>query len=76
MSENLKYEYCKNPKNSDTRKNAVITLKFAQGGFTIEKGVQKVQTEWLTVQTLIRLLLKEQSDLGLLCLPRPDCPKT
>ena len=29
-----------------------------------------------TVKTLIRLLLKEQSDLGLHCLPRPVCPKT
>ena len=31
----LKYLYCKIPKNMDTRKNAVITLKFEQGGFTI-----------------------------------------
>ena len=28
--------YCKNPKNSYTEKFAVITLKFEQGGFTIE----------------------------------------
>ena len=28
------------------------------------------------MKTLIRLLLKEQSDLGLHCLPRPICPKT
>ena len=27
------------------------------------------------MKTLIRLLLKEQSDLGLHCLPRPICPK-
>ena len=32
--------------------------------------------ELQTVQTLIRLLLEEQSDLGLHCLPRPVCPKT
>ena len=28
------------------------------------------------MKTLIRLLLEEQSDLGLHCLPRPVCPKT
>ena len=28
------------------------------------------------MKTLIKLLLKEQSDLGLYCLPRPVCPKT
>ena len=28
------------------------------------------------MKTLIRLLLEEQSDLGLHCLPRPICPKT
>ena len=28
------------------------------------------------MKTLIRLLLQEQSDLGLHCLPRPICPKT
>ena len=28
--------YCKNPKISDTRKFAVITLKFEQDGFTEE----------------------------------------
>ena len=35
----------------------------------------KMQLELQTVQTLIRLLLSEQSDLGLHCLPRPICPK-
>ena len=30
-------------------KFAVITLKFEQGGFTIEQCVQKMQTEWQTV---------------------------
>ena len=29
------YDYCKNQKNSDTRKFAVITWKFEQGCFTI-----------------------------------------
>ena len=33
-------------------------------------------TEWQTVQTQIRLLLEERSDLGLHCLPRSICPKT
>ena len=28
--------YSKNPKNSDTRKITVITLKFEQDGFTVE----------------------------------------
>ena len=35
-----------------------------------------MQRELQAVQTLIRLLLEEQSDLGLHCLPRPVCPKT
>ena len=35
-----------------------------------------MQTELQTVKTLIRLLLYEQTDLGLHCLPRPICPKT
>ena len=32
--------------------------------------------EWQIEQTLIRLNLKEQSDLGLHCLPKPVWPKT
>ena len=28
------------------------------------------------MKSLIRLLLEEQSDLGLHCLPKPVCPKT
>ena len=31
------------------QKVAVITLKFEQGGFMIDKYVQKVQKEWQTV---------------------------
>ena len=31
---------------------------------------------WQTLQTLIRLLLEEQSDLGLHCLLRPISPTT
>ena len=30
-------------------KFAVITLKFEQGGFTVEKCIQKIQAEWQTV---------------------------
>ena len=40
-------------------KFAVSTLKFEQGGFTIELYVQKMQTDWRTVYTLIRLLRKQ-----------------
>ena len=36
-------------KNSDTQKFAVITLKFYEQCFTIEKCVLKMQTEWQTV---------------------------
>ena len=35
-----------------------------------------IQMEYQTVKTLIRLLLEEQSDLGLHCLHRPICPKS
>ena len=55
---------------------AVINLKFKQRGFSMEKFIQNVLIERQTVQTLIRLLLVEQSDLGLHCLPRPVCTKT
>ena len=51
---------------------AVITLKFEQGGFTI----QKMQAEWQTVWTLIRPLLQERSDLDLHCLLRHIYQKT
>ena len=36
------WKYHKNPKNSDTENIVVIILKFEQGGFTIEKCVQKM----------------------------------
>ena len=55
---------------------AVINLKFKQRGFSIDKFIQNVQIKWQTLQTLIRLLHKEQSDLGLHCLPRPVCTET
>ena len=41
--------YSKTPKNSNTQKFAVITLKVEQGGFTLEKCVQKMQRELQTV---------------------------
>ena len=51
---------------------AVSYLKFKQRGQTLGYFVKMVQREYQTVTTLIRLLLlKEQSDLGLHCLPRP-----
>ena len=34
-------------------------------------GTNKCLSEWQTGKTLIRLLLKKQSDLGLHCLSRP-----
>ena len=57
--------YRKTPKNSDTQIFAVITLKFGHGCFTIESCVQKMQTEWQSLDA------DQQSDLGLHCLPRP-----
>ena len=39
-------DYRKNPKISDTRKFAVITLKLEQNGFSLEYGIQKMQREW------------------------------
>ena len=37
---------------------------------------QKDANGTANIETLIRLLLEEQSDLGLHCLPRPICLKT
>ena len=34
--------YCKNPKNSDTQKIAVIILKLEQNGFTTDELAQKM----------------------------------
>ena len=45
----FKTENRKTPKSLDTRKIIVIILKFEQCGSTIEKWVQKMQTEWQTV---------------------------
>ena len=48
---------------------AVIYLKFKKRGQTSGYFVKKMQMEYQTVKTLIRLLLEEQSDLVLHCLP-------
>ena len=53
---------------------AVIFLKFKQRGQTLQYFIKTMQMEWQTVKTLIRLLLEEQSDLGLHFLPIPICP--
>ena len=52
----------------------IIVLQLEQLDFTVQYFVQKMQTEYQTEKTLIRLLLEEQSDLGLHCLLRPICP--
>ena len=54
---------------------AVIYLKFKQRCQTLAYFAKKMQMEKQTVKTLIRLLLKEQSDLGLHFLPRPISQK-
>ena len=51
------------------KKFAVITLKFEQGGFTVEYYIQRMQMALQTVKTLIRM--RSKSYLGLHCLPRP-----
>ena len=61
---------------SDIKHVAITILKLEQNYFTMQKGVQKMKMEWQTVKTLIRLLLDEQSDLGLHCLHMSDRPKT
>ena len=67
LSKIFQYMYHKTPKNSNTRKIAVLILNFTQCGSTIVSCAQKMQTELKTVMTLIRLLL---------CLPRPVHPNT
>ena len=55
---------------------AVIYLKFKQRGQALGYFVKMMQMQKQTVKTLIRLLLEEQSDLSLHCLPISICPKT
>ena len=52
----------------------IIVLQLEQLDFTVQYCDQKMQTEYQTEKTLIRLLHEEQSDLGLHCLLRPICP--
>ena len=47
-------------------------IKFKKRGQIFGHLFEKMQIEWQTVKTLI---LEEQSDLGLYCLPRHICPK-
>ena len=67
-------KYRKNHKNSDTRKIAVMTLKFEQSGFT--KGVMSPKDADRMANSVDPDQIEEQSDLGLHCLPRPICLKT
>ena len=53
----IRYLYCNIFKYTVTQKIVVIILKFEQCGSIIEYWVQKIQREWQTVKTLIRLLL-------------------
>ena len=70
----LNTNYQKTPKNSDTQKFVVITLKFEQGGFTVmnPKDADRMANSVDPDQTAPQ----EQSDLGLHCLLRHVCPKT
>ena len=67
--------YRKIPKFSDARKICCNLQKIKRRGQTLGYFVKKMEMELQTVKTLIRLLLEEQSDLGLHCLPTPICPK-
>ena len=51
--------YRKNLENSDIRKIALNIIKFEQG-FTTEKCVQKMQSQWQTVLSMIRLVFLEE----------------
>ena len=66
------YTYHKNPKISDIRKFAVITLKVEQLFLRVmhPKDAEGIANSIDPDQ------LEEQSDQGLHCLPRPVCPKT
>ena len=51
----------------------IIVSKFLERGFYAGQCIQMTLSEWQTLQTLIKLLLEEQFDLGLQCLLRPVC---
>ena len=68
--------YRKNSKIWDTSNNCHNCPKNRTFDVTLHLCTQKMLMEWQTAQTLIRLLLQKQSDLGLHCLLRPICPNT
>ena len=65
--------YRKNPKISDTWKFVVITLKVEQDGLFL--GVMHPE-DAAGIANSVDPDETAQSDLGLHCLPRPDCSKT
>ena len=58
----INIDYRKIPQCSDTRKIAVIILKFEQSGYTIGQWVQKMPMEWHVDPNQT---VQEQSDLSL-----------
>ena len=68
--------YRKILKFSDARKLCCNLPKIQEKRPNLRVFHQKDADGIPTVKTQIRLLLEEQSDLGLHCLPRPNCPKT
>ena len=61
---------------SKVKNIAKMTLNLNKMTFlSVKKCLYKMQTVWQTVQTLIRLSLWQQSDLGLHYLLWPICPK-
>ena len=50
-----------------------IVPKIQHFSFASQQCVQNLEMQWQKLQTLIRLLPMEQSDLGLHCLLRPIC---
>ena len=74
LSESSLWNYRKF-RNFRTLENfAVIYPKFKQRGQALGYFVKMMQMKLQTVKILIGL--EEQSNLGLLCLARPICPKT
>ena len=63
-----KREYSKCPKMLNT-----LFCTFFLKSCTLSSFILKYLVEWQIVQTLIRMLLREQSDLGLHCLHVPFC---
>ena len=68
--------YRKNSKNWDTIMITVIVVKVERYGFTPKRFIQKGGDGIANSVDQIRLLHKEQYDLGQHCLLRPICPNT